>query len=112
MQEFAGLIRDAYTTGERSRIICTQQCAHATHRLHDVCAKEEVSSIVTLYHRGLGRRDNEVIDSVYAGELQHTLMADKLNAWIKRTDNQVLAAGYFELDKWMSAMVGEVCSWR
>ena len=55
------------------------------------------------------RKDGGVIDSVYAGELQHTLVADKLNAWIKRTDNKVLAAGYFELDKWMSAMVGEVC---
>ena len=48
VQEFAGLIRDAYTTGERSRIIYTQQGAHATHHLHDMCAKEEVSSMVAL----------------------------------------------------------------
>ena len=40
-----------------------------------------------------------------AGELKHTLVPDKLSSWIKRTNNKVLAAKYFELDKWMSVMV-------
>ena len=119
VQEFTGLIFDAYTTGPCCRINCAN---HSHMHLRVMCRREmmmlELEQLLC-YRLTIGaqsaKANSRSLDETNKhcllllnplGELQHTLSVDKLSSWARKTENKNFAVGYFELDKWMSAMVG------